>query len=127
MISAESGDERYCSQLSNGSAYIQADTTASKGGSGDYFRPHDLLCAAFASCLNITVRMLLEKMGLKYDKVVTKVDLDRSQENQALFLYDIQIVGDIDTRIKEEIVAKALNCPVKNTLSRNITFASMLP
>ena len=127
MISAESGHEEYLTQLSNELVSIQADTTENNGGSGDYFRPHDLLCAGFASCLNITVRMILKKMGLQYDRIMTKVDIDRSREDRTIFLYDIEIIGDIDAAVKEMVISQALNCPVKKTLSRNIAFESMSP
>ena len=127
MISAEGGHEEYLTQLSNELASIQADTTESNGGSGKYFRPHDLLCAGFASCLNITVRMILKKMGLQYDRIMTKVDIDRSREDQTVFLYDVKIIGDIDTAVKEMVISQALNCPVKKTLSKNIAFEPMSP
>lgn len=74
MIIAESDHNKYFTQLSNETASINADVTKDKGGSGDYFGPHDLICAGYASCLNITVCMILEKMNLKYDKVVTKLE-----------------------------------------------------
>jgi putative redox protein len=121
MITAQSGEDKYFTQLSNGTAMIYADTTGDKGGSGNYFRPHDLLCAGLSSCLNITVRMILERMALKYEKVITNVDLNR-QENSTTFLYHIDIVGDIDDATKDRIIAEVSNCPVRKTLSQKIDF-----
>ncbi|MCL2321773.1 MAG: OsmC family protein [Oscillospiraceae bacterium] len=122
MIIAESNQDKYSTQVSNGTSSIIIDTMSDKGGSGDYFRPHDLLCAGYASCLNITVRMILEKMNLKYDKVITKVDIDRDKEDSTTFLYHVEIIGDIDTFKKNAVIALASNCPVKKTLSKNIEF-----
>ena len=122
MINAESGSEKYLTLLSNGAVSITSDTTQSKGGGGEYLRPHDLLCAGFASCLNISVRMVLEEMNIDYEKVVTKVDVNRDQEDNTIFLYDIDIIGDIDTATKESVLSKASNCPVRKTLSKNIDF-----
>jgi len=125
MIIAESGSEKYLTKLSNGSISISSDTTQSKGGGGEYFRPHDLLCAGLASCLNISVRMVLEKMNLKYEKIITTVDMNRDQEESTTFLYDVDIIGNIDNDIKESILSKVVNCPVRKTLSKNIGFQPM--
>jgi len=69
--------------------FVCSDTTPDKGGGGDCLRLHDLLCAGFASCLNITIRMLLDRMSLQYDKVITKVDINRDVPDNATFLYDV--------------------------------------
>ena len=121
MITAESGQSNYSTLLSNGSAQIQADTTQDKGGGGESFRPHDLLCAGYAACLNISVRMVLERMNLKYDKVSTQVDLDRVKD-KTTFLYQVEIDGDVSPETKEIVIAKALNCPVRKTLSKPLEF-----
>jgi len=121
MITTESGENNYFTQISNGIASINADTAKDKNGSGDYFRPHDLIGAGFASCLNITVRMVLERMNLTYEKVITKVDLDR-EDDATTFLYQVEIVGDMDEATKARVIAKALDCPVRKTLSNKIDF-----
>ena len=125
MITAESEQSKYLTQISNGTARIFSDTAKDKGGGGDYFRPHDLLCAGYASCLNISVRMVLERMNLKYDKVIVKVDVNRDKEDSATFLHHVEIIGDIDAATKETVISKALNCPVKKTLSKSIGFQPM--
>lgn len=122
MIIAESKQKEYLTQLDNGTASICSDTTQDKGGGGDYFRPHDLLCAGYASCLNISVRMVLDKMNLKYDKVITKVDIDRDKPDSTIFLYAVEIIGNIDTATKEMVILRALNCPVRKTLVKQIDF-----
>ncbi|MCL2336927.1 MAG: OsmC family protein [Firmicutes bacterium] len=127
MIIAESEEHKYCVQLSNGTAKITADVTKDKGGSGDYFRPHDLICAGYASCLNINVCMILEKKALKYERVITTVDLNRDLAGRTIFLHHIEIIGDIDTAAKEAVIFEALNCPVQKTLSQNIEFQPALP
>ena len=121
MIIAEGGNNKYFTQISNGSAGINADVTEDKGGSGSFFRPHDLIAAGFASCLNITIRMVLDSMNLSYENVITKVDLNR-EEDKTTFLYHTEILGDIDTATKEAVISKAINCPVRKTLSKVIDF-----
>lgn len=121
VIIAESSKDNYFTQLSNETTTINADVTIDKGGKGEHFRPHDLICAGYASCLNINIRMILEQMSLKYDKVITKVDIDR-EEDRTTFLYYVEIMGDIDDATKKLVISKSLNCAVKETLSKTIEF-----
>lgn len=125
MIISESKMENYCTEVSNENTVVFSDVTEEKGGKGQYFRPHDLLCAAYASCLNITTRMVLERKNIKYEKVIVKVDLDRSDENKTKFLYDIDIIGDISNETKELIINMVRKCPVRKTLSKEIEFQTM--
>jgi putative redox protein len=123
MIISESKNESYCTEISNQTTVIFSDVTEEKGGLGQYFRPHDLLCAGFASCLNITVRMVLDRENIKYEKVIVKIDLDRRDESKTKFLYDIDIIGNISADLKQQIIDIASNCPVRKTLSKEIEFA----
>ena len=125
MIISESKKENYCTEISNENSFIFSDVTEEKGGKGQYLRPHDLLCAAFASCLNITTRMILDRKNIKYEKVIVKVDLDRSDENKTKFIYDIDIIGDISNETKQLIIKMVRNCPVRKTLSKEIEFEIM--
>jgi putative redox protein len=40
------------------------DTTSGKGGYGDGFHPHELLEAALATCMNMTIRMYAQKHAI---------------------------------------------------------------
>lgn len=125
MIIAESGGANYATyNYDESGARIVADAAEEKGGAGGAFRPHDLLCAAYASCLNITVRMVLDRMGLVYDKVTVQVDLERTEENTT-FLYHVEITGEIEETLKERAIAKAMRCPVRKTLEKPIRFQPM--
>lgn len=125
MIISESKKENYCTEISNGNTAFLSDVAEEKGGKGQYLRPHDLLCGGFASCLNIATRMVLEHKNIKYEKVIVKVDLDRSDEKKTKFLYDIDIIGDISNETKRLIINMVKNCPVKKTLSKEIEFKIM--
>lgn len=122
MIISESNGQKYCTKISNQTTVVFSDVTGEKGGTGLYFRPHDLVCAGFASCLNITVRMVLERKRIKYEKIIVKIDLDRSCENTTKFIYDIDIIADITEDTKQQIINIASNCPVRKTLSKEIKF-----
>lgn len=125
MIISESKMENYCTEISNENTVIFSDVTEEKGGKGQSFRPHDLLCAGFASCLNITTRMILDRKNIKYEKVIVKVDLDRNDENKTKFLYIVDIIGNISNETKQHIIKMVENCPVRKTLSKETEFELM--
>ncbi len=122
MIISTSEDPTYLTNLWNGAVSVSSDVTEEKGGSGNYFRPHDLLEAAYASCLNITTRMVLDSLKLPYEEVRVTVELDRQDEAKTVFTSQIEIVGDIDEATKQRVLRLALNCPVKKTLSKPLEF-----
>src|SRR5450631_2549370 len=122
MVISKSEHFAYLTDLWNGTGVISADVTEEKGGSGKYFRPHDLLEAAYASCLNITIRMVLVSLKLPYEAVTVMVELDRKDEAKTVFTSDIEIVGAIDGETKRRVLQLALNCPVKKTLSKPLEF-----
>jgi len=125
MIITESKNENYLTEVTNQSAVIFCDSSEKKGEDEHYLSPHELLCAGLASCLNITTRMILDHKSIAYDKVITKVDLDKSEDNIAKFMYHIDILGDIPDETKQHIKDIAKNSPVIKTLLREIEFGIM--
>ncbi|MZP28644.1 OsmC family peroxiredoxin [Heliobacterium undosum] len=122
MIVSESKNANYCTEISNETSIVFSDVTEEKGGQGQYFRPHDLLCAGLSACLNIGARMLMDHHNIKYDKVIVKVDLDRTDANKTKFQYNIDIVGELSKETKRWVIEKASNCAVRKTLSKELTF-----
>jgi hypothetical protein len=57
MVRAESAGPPYLTSFTNGVHRGSADNAADKGGQGNGFRPHELLEAALASCMNMWLRM----------------------------------------------------------------------
>lgn len=125
MIISESMLGNYKTEISNGAAGIYSDVTEDKGGNGECFGPHDLLCAGLASCLNITARMVLDRMNVAYEKVVVKVDLDRTDEAKTGFLYDVEIIGDVPEEVKQKVINLLSKCPVHKTLAKEIYFEKL--
>lgn len=122
MVTAKSKTDKYLTEITNKNTTCYADVTADKGGSGNHFRPHDFIEAGFASCLNITTRMVLESMNVPYEAVNVEVQLDRANEDKTVFKYSIDIIGDIDEKAKNTVLKIVRNCPVKKTLSKTIEF-----
>ena len=125
MIRSKNKTEKYQTEISNNHATVFSDVTKDKGGSGEYLRPHELLCAGFASCLNITTRMILDNKNIEYENVHVEVDLDRSHTDTTKFLYNIDIIANIDEKTREQIIELAINCPVRKTLSKKLEFKAI--
>lgn len=122
MIISESDKHRYLTKFSDGTHEGLADTIPEKGGGGCGFRPHNLLEAALASCINMTVRMYADEHRLPLEQVTTKVSLNRRTEGVAHFSYQVEIAGDLDAQQKARLLEVAAKCPVRKTLSRKIDF-----
>lgn len=126
MIETTSIDPPYAAHFSDGEHMGIADTTEDKGGSQSGFRPHDLLEAAFACCLNMTVRMYADSHTIPLQEVRTKVTLDReTNPEEAIFRYEIILEGDLTEEERTKLLSAARACPIKKTLSRKISFASV--
>jgi putative redox protein len=120
MIEAKSEKPNYSTRFYDGTHEAVADTTTDKGGSGSGFRPHDLLEAALACCINMSVRMYAEHHGIPLAGVTTRVKLDRSVPEEAAFRYELELQGDLTAEQKERLSMAPRGCPVSRTLSRTI-------
>ena len=122
MIQSKSDRPPYVARFTNGTHEGLADTTPDKGGGGKGFRPHDLLEAALASCMNMTVRMYADEHGIALDFVTTKVKLNRETEGVARFEYQIELTGEMGAVERKRLLDVAARCPVRKTLSRLVEF-----
>lgn len=122
MISAVSGAEPFGVQFSNGVELGHSDALPEKGGLGAGFRPHELLEAALASCMNMSVRMYAERHFLPLEKVLVRVSLNRSQPNRVVFEYNLDMEGPLTDEHKVELMGVAEACPVRATLSKDAAF-----
>ena len=75
MISTISETPPYRVQFTDGRHSALADTTQDKGGRESGFRPHELLKAALAACMNMAATMYAAKHAIPLTQVITKVTL----------------------------------------------------
>lgn len=121
MITCTGREDNYGCSFTNGSSRGFADTTGKKGGGGNGFRPHELLEAAFATCLNISIRMYAEGEGLPLEEVSTAVSL-RRDENGTVFEYSMELEGDLSRRQRNEFWKMVKSSPVRRTLEKGLNF-----
>ncbi len=123
MISATSGRQNYVTLFTNGSAQAESDTTSDKGGQGIGFRPHELLEAALANCMNMTLRMAAEKYGIPLAGVSVVVSLNRQHPETKRFEYRVEFPGSLSDAEKRKLLSAVERCPVRRTLSSPLEFA----
>lgn len=117
MVISKSLEGNYATEISNGICKVSANSLEHNS---DCIHPHDFIEAGLAACMNITTRMVLDRMNLKYDGVEVKVSLERPDNENTVITYDIDIKGDIDEDTKRLIKNKVFNCPVRKTLTSHI-------
>jgi putative redox protein len=122
MIKATSELSSYQTSFTNGQDVSMADTTSEKGGSAAGFRPHELLEAALASSLNMTMRMFAEEHSIPLTSVSTTVKLDRNYPDETIFNYALELTGPLSESDRRLLTEAARSCPVRQTLSKKLSF-----
>jgi putative redox protein len=108
--------------FANGEVTAVADTLKEKGGADGAFRPHELLEAALATCITISLQTYARQHDLPLQRATARVRLDRSQQGEAALHCDVQLDGPLSAEQREKLLAVARNCPVRQTLGRRLTF-----
>jgi putative redox protein len=124
MLVCTSRAEKYRCDATAGDHTVSADATTDKGGMGNAMRPHQILEAAYASCLNMTVRMVCDRLGVSYEGVRVVVDLQRLEKSNR-FTYSINFEGELSAEDRIRIIQGAESCPVRRTLEKPFEFAEV--
>lgn len=127
MIRADSQPANFKVQFTNGSVTSAADTAVDKGGGSDGFRPHELLEAALASCMNMTLRMVAAKHAIPLSGASITVSLDRGRSGGPVFGCAIELAGELSTAHRSTLLSELATCPVRSTLSQPLRFEFIDP
>ncbi len=119
MITARELGKGYRNTIGNERVSAQADMPADKGGDGDGFRPHELLEAALAACMSMTIRIAAEKYGYPLEKAQVTVTLDRSVPDAYAFEYTLKLDGPLDDTQRKRLASTAAQCPVSKSIAAN--------
>jgi putative redox protein len=123
MIHTESQPDRFLTRFTNGEQTASSDTTPDKGGGSRGFRPHELLEAALATCMNMSLRMYAQKHDIPLSGASVSVSLDRNTPEGPTFVYRIQLHGSLSDVQKSHLLSSIESCPVRTTLSKGLRFA----
>ncbi|MFO0816120.1 MAG: OsmC family protein [Gemmatales bacterium] len=122
MICATTVKGSIRSEWSNGIQSSMADVPVEKGGEGKGFGPHELLEAALATCMVITVRKVADQRQISLESARCEVRLDRSLPETVTFEYSLHLHGELSPEQEALLFEAASRCPVKKTLGGGINF-----
>lgn len=116
MITSKSMEGNYLTELTNGFCKVYANSEDDP----KHLHPTEFVETALSACMNITTRMVLDRMSLKYDEVIVKVWVESATKEETTIKYNIDIKGDTDESVKRQIISKVYNCPMRKLLTSNI-------
>lgn len=126
MITVKNTNRNYTVCFSNGTIEAYSDTTPDKGGSGNGFRPHELLEASLACCLNIWLQKYANDNNIHIGNITAKVRVNRTDPEKTIMEYAVEFDEALNEELKQKLTQVAKTCPVHKTLSKTITFKEML-
>jgi putative redox protein len=80
--------------------------------------------AALATCVAMTVRMYADQRSIPLDGVTVRVTTDRSNPQEVVFRYEVDLRGGFTEEEREKLLRAASACPVRRTLMKPIRFES---
>jgi putative redox protein len=112
--------------FTNGEHSGVADVPREKGGDGNGFGPHELIEAALATCMTITIQQVAAKRGLNVGNAQCEVRIDRSQPDRVILNYALNFDASLSDCEARELREAASRCPVARTLSGDIAIEPAL-
>jgi putative redox protein len=107
--------------FTNGVSTSTADVPKEKGGAGRGFGPHELLEAALATCLTITVHQYAARHQFPLTSASAEVHIDRSDADEVTLVYTLRLGGPLSNEQRRRLAAAAAKCPVRRTLCGRLT------
>ncbi len=121
MITTRSLEAPFRTLATNGKLRIESDAAREGRGGGGGLRPHELLEAALAACMNISVRHRADDLGVPPVEVRTAVQLDRSRPGEAAYHFRFRVEGELTTAQRRVLEETARSCVLSQTLRRTVS------
>lgn len=100
---------------------VIADEPLELGGKDLGFSPNELLISALAACTNATLRMYADRKKWDLQEVRLEVALDRDEKaNKTVISRKLELLGNLDEKQRERLLAIAQACPVHKMLTNPI-------
>ena len=100
---------------------VIADEPLELGGKDLGFSPNELLVSALAACTNATLRMYADRKKWDLQEVRLEVELDRDEKaNKTVINRKLELLGNLDEKQRERLLAIAQACPVHKMLTNPI-------
>jgi uncharacterized OsmC-like protein/alpha/beta superfamily hydrolase len=123
----ETGRGKFQLQLRTGRHQLFADEPSDFGGLDSGPSPFQLLSAALASCMTMTVRLYADRKGWPVSRIRTGVGHSRDAGQSPRDRFDVRLSfdGDLDDEQRQRMVEIAGNCPVHRLVTEGARFEIM--
>jgi uncharacterized OsmC-like protein/esterase/lipase len=123
----ETGRGKFQLQLRTGKHQLFADEPESFGGLDSGPSPFQLLGAALAACMTMTVRLYADGKGWPVKRIRTGVGHRREPDQEPRDRFDVRLTfdGELDGEQRERLVEIAGKCPVHRALTEGARFTIM--
>ena len=123
----ETGRGKFKLRLATGKHQLFADEPAEFGGLDSGPSPFQLLAAALASCMTMTVRLYADRKGWAVKRIRAGVGHRREPDQTPRDRFDVRLSfdGDLDPDQRERMVEIAGKCPVHRVVTEGARFTVM--
>ena len=125
MIECTSKEKDFETLFTNGRHTAISDVPPEKGGGDAGFRPHELLEASLACCINVFIRKYAAGHHIPLAGVEVEVSLNRQVPGETVFEYGVELTGNITAAQRQELLPAVESCPVYQILSGKISCAPL--
>lgn len=121
----ETGRGKFQLQLRTGRHQLFADEPVDFGGLDSGPSPFQLLAAALASCMTMTVRLYAERKGWLVKRIRAGVGHSRDTDATPRDRFDVRLTfdGDLDDEQRARLVEIAGKCPVHRVVTEGARFS----
>lgn len=123
----ETGRGKFQLLLTTGKHRLFADEPADFGGLDSGLSPFQLLAAALASCMTMTVRLYADRKGWLVKRIRAGVGHHRDADQEPRDRFDVRLTfeGELDEEQRARMVEIAGKCPVHRVLTEGARFTVM--
>ena len=123
----ETGRGKFQLQVKTGKHQLFADEPADFGGLDSGPSPFQLLAAALASCMTMTVRLYADRKEWAVKRIRTGVGHSRDADQTPRDRFDVRLTfdGELDAEQRQRMVEIAGKCPVHRVLTEGARFTIM--
>ena len=122
---ADIGTTNYTVALLAGRHRLTSDEGPALGGQDAGAAPHELLCAALASCTAITLRMYADRKGWPLRAAHVDVLFQRKGEQRTMTRH-LRLTGELDEAQRARFADIAERTPVTLTLKQGVAITTIL-
>jgi putative redox protein len=117
------GPDGYRTVVRAGPHLVVADEPTAAGGSDTGATPMELVGAALAGCISITLRMVAQRKGWPLEGIEAEVAVSKEQVEggrpRDRFDVQVRLLGPLDEKMRAELARIASRCPVHRVLAHD--------